>query len=302
MTCQVYIKKTKEYISDGFGSIFTEIANKIGVGWDIELYNPWEDKKFVYNNVVFNHHKGTVNIIKSENKKYDQLLYELRTGTGDLIDEHQDPNITILDFERNKSSIYYWNSKKSVCKSNKLVYVDGIVNKIGEPWLDGSRDYMNIVIKNLKNHRKVKLLLEDDNAISNNFEKGDYIKAIGFFQIFPKEERIYAPAIWHDLIDKGQENEIQNENNRSSPEYTQWRNSILTRDNSKCIVCGETEKPHVQHIFGYKDYPDLQLDKKNAVVLCRWCHNKYHDLYGKKSSPRSFIGFLKKYGSGFFNE
>ena len=90
------------------------------------------------------------------------------------------------------------------------------------------------------------------------------------------------------------EDEQEEINSRNSPEYKEWVNSILSRDDSNCIICGEKRAPHTHHVFGYKKHPNYRLDVDNGVVLCRWCHHKYHDVFGKDTAnPVTLIKFLK---------
>ncbi|MCL2157532.1 MAG: hypothetical protein FWH54_05875 [Methanobrevibacter sp.] len=84
-------------------------------------------------------------------------------------------------------------------------------------------------------------------------------------------------------------------NIRNSPEYKDWVNRVLTRNDSTCVICGEKRSLHTHHLFSFINYPDYRLNPDNGVVLCRWCHLKYHDIYGKETAnPVSFIGFLKE--------
>ena len=93
-----------------------------------------------------------------------------------------------------------------------------------------------------------------------------------------------------DLIDKIDD--------RTSKDYDAWKKSVLLRD-KVCQCCGVNKHLHVHHIFGFKKYPELRHNKDNGIVLCKWCHEKYHSLYGKKNpNPVTFSEYMNKYGRG----
>lgn len=92
---------------------------------------------------------------------------------------------------------------------------------------------------------------------------------------------------------KLEDQNIQNARNLS--DYKEWREIVLKRDKSTCQVCGETRKPHAHHIFSYKNNPSLRLNPENGIVLCKYCHEKYHDLYGtrNKVNPNTLLKFIE---------
>ena len=86
---------------------------------------------------------------------------------------------------------------------------------------------------------------------------------------------------------------------RNSPEYDEFRNMVLRRDRY-CQCCGY-DKNHkhlvVHHIFGFKNYPQLGYNEDNGITLCKWCHERYHSIYGKKNpNPVTFGEYMRKYG------
>lgn len=78
---------------------------------------------------------------------------------------------------------------------------------------------------------------------------------------------------WYNFI----ENIHYNYLDRTTKIYYEWRNSILDRDNYKCMVCGSTDKIHVHHIKRVADYPNLIFDIKNGISLCKKCHEKTYN-------------------------
>jgi hypothetical protein len=69
---------------------------------------------------------------------------------------------------------------------------------------------------------------------------------------------------------------------RWSQEYKDFREEIFKRDNYTCQNkdCGRKRKPgdrvvlNAHHIKSFADYPELRLEKSNAITLCKECHEK----------------------------
>lgn len=61
---------------------------------------------------------------------------------------------------------------------------------------------------------------------------------------------------------------------RNSLEYHLWRESVLERDNYKCIWCGSMENLHADHIKPFFLYPELRFAIDNGRTLCKECHKK----------------------------
>jgi 5-methylcytosine-specific restriction endonuclease McrA len=57
--------------------------------------------------------------------------------------------------------------------------------------------------------------------------------------------------------------------------WVHLRGWILVESNYKCFMCGNFAN-QVHHIKPVCEYPELQLDKSNLVVLCGGCHRKKH--------------------------
>lgn len=85
------------------------------------------------------------------------------------------------------------------------------------------------------------------------------------------------------------------ENRQSIPGYTEWRNTIISRDRH-CVVCGGNKSLEAHHMYGYKKYPALRTDVENGVTLCKYCHDRYHAYYGVKDiTPNKFIQYLQQF-------
>lgn len=80
-----------------------------------------------------------------------------------------------------------------------------------------------------------------------------------------------------------------------TPGYNEWRQSVLNRD-KVCQCCGLDKHLHVHHLFGYKERPELATDMGNGVTLCKFCHDKYHSIYGLKNiNPLDFMEFMDRF-------
>jgi hypothetical protein len=63
---------------------------------------------------------------------------------------------------------------------------------------------------------------------------------------------------------------------RGSREYLQWKNDILKKYNSKCVLCNSLDRIDVHHILPYKKYPHFAIHPENGVTLCYDCHRYVH--------------------------
>lgn len=86
---------------------------------------------------------------------------------------------------------------------------------------------------------------------------------------------------------------------RNSPEIREWKKNVLNRDNHTCQCCGVQKHLEVHHISSFTENPHLRVDVNNGIVLCKWCHGKYHSLYGiKGANPYDFVNFLDRFKVG----
>jgi len=74
-------------------------------------------------------------------------------------------------------------------------------------------------------------------------------------------------------------------NGRKNGDYRLWRKTVYERDNHRCRICGSRGYLNAHHIKGYAAYKSLRYDVNNGVTLCRYCHGKFHNVYGKIGFP-----------------
>lgn len=75
---------------------------------------------------------------------------------------------------------------------------------------------------------------------------------------------------------------------RSTPEYIEWRKHVYDRDKYTCKCCGarngngHSVNLNAHHIRNWKGNPELRYDVENGITLCVPCHILFHSIYGKK--------------------
>ena len=62
---------------------------------------------------------------------------------------------------------------------------------------------------------------------------------------------------------------------RNSYSYRKWRKAVIERD-KVCMKCGCKNNLEAHHIKPFAKYPELALDLKNGITLCKKCHMKLH--------------------------
>lgn len=86
----------------------------------------------------------------------------------------------------------------------------------------------------------------------------------------------------------------ERKNDRSYPEYKEWRKSIYKRDNYICQKCGEIAGIlNAHHLEGYANNKELRTTLENGITLCESCHKDFHHQYGKgNNTKQQFIEFI----------
>ncbi len=77
-------------------------------------------------------------------------------------------------------------------------------------------------------------------------------------------------------------------------EWKNKRDSILIRDNHKCVKCGCKNKLHVHHTYYLIDKMPWQVPDDCLITLCSTCHKKEHkgksiNSFVRKSPPKNKI-------------
>lgn len=102
----------------------------------------------------------------------------------------------------------------------------------------------------------------------------------------------HQKSVWNGRLGtlKMAENIIYGEN---KPEK-EWRTNLLLRDHYTCQRCGSNNNPTCHHIIPKSHCDDDHMwDLNNGIVLCKECHNKWHDkMENKLMSRRVFLEWL----------
>lgn len=84
---------------------------------------------------------------------------------------------------------------------------------------------------------------------------------------------------------------------RTSDAVTIAKKKVKQRDRT-CRCCGDEEQEtQVHHIFPVSKYRELASDESNMVLLCKSCHNRYHNRYDlDNTNPLTFAEFIRNNG------
>lgn len=73
---------------------------------------------------------------------------------------------------------------------------------------------------------------------------------------------------------------------RQSPQYRQWRDQVVKRDEYRCIWCKSKYNLEAHHLYSFAGFPELRFDIKNGITLCHSCHLQTPN-YGSKEKAFS---------------
>ena len=173
--------------------------------------------------------------------------------------------------------------------SNPIVEEDDIIGKaVYSQYVEIYDEDTSIIIK---------ARFGDKCADFDKWKNGDHVKLIGRYHPTKyhggKIQLLVSDAVKIEESDEPititREDEV--------PGYDNWRKQVLSRDNQQCVCCGLNKHLEVHHLFGYKENPELAVNENNGVTLCKFCHDKYHSVYGLKNiNPVDFIDFIKRFG------
>ena len=79
------------------------------------------------------------------------------------------------------------------------------------------------------------------------------------------------------------------------PGYAKFKKEVLGRD-KVCVCCGFDDDLEVHHLYGVKENPEYATNVDKAVVLCKYCHLKYHHIYSRYGiNPNDFSEFMNNF-------
>lgn len=82
----------------------------------------------------------------------------------------------------------------------------------------------------------------------------------------------------------------ENHIRRNRMEYTQWRETVFTRDGFKCKIANAdcVHEVHAHHILRFSEYPELRYQVSNGITLCK----NHHPL--KRSHEQELAPLFKR--------
>jgi 5-methylcytosine-specific restriction endonuclease McrA len=102
---------------------------------------------------------------------------------------------------------------------------------------------------------------------------------------------------------------FQERSDYDSPEYKQWRYSVMSKDHFKCVKCGSQKSLQAHHILRWADYPKLRYLISNGVTLCEICHDlvtgnedRYIDEFRNIVAMRKNAAGFKTRGKKYMNK
>lgn len=69
----------------------------------------------------------------------------------------------------------------------------------------------------------------------------------------------------------------ENQRERGSSKYSNWRKDVFSRDNYTCQICGiKGGKLNAHHIKHWSACKELRFSAENGITLCESCHKQTH--------------------------
>lgn len=154
--------------------------------------------------------------------------------------------------------------------------------------------YLTVTSENTT--KQLLVLLTGINVSYDDYNVGDTVELTGTVKIrrFRNTFQLYVVCDDINLVEKNIEKTLTTDD-RSSQEYKKWHKEIHNRD-KVCQICGGHKHLEAHHLFGYKNNPMLRTILGNGVLLCSFCHNKFHSYYGKDVTPVDLIKFINQFG------
>ena len=187
------------------------------------------------------------------------------------------PVTFIKDFDLRSEYIY---GVHLICK------IKSIKNSI----VEHGNYYQKCVFCDDDTSKTIKAELQNNVADFDKWNKNDKVEVYGVYN----ENRLAVTSM--KLIEEKESEPFTINRNDETPGYNDWRKKIISRD-AACVCCGHDKHLEAHHLFGYKENPSLAVNENNGVTLCKFCHDKYHSVYGVKDiNPVDFMNFIKRFG------
>lgn len=78
----------------------------------------------------------------------------------------------------------------------------------------------------------------------------------------------------------------ENQRERASASYVNWRRAVFVRDEFCCQCCNEVGgRLHAHHIRAFATHPEERFDLKNGITLCQTCHIEVAHQQNYRAEP-----------------
>ena len=222
-------------------------------------------------------------IIKALNVGQNYRL-SLRLSDDDLIN-------VVKSYSNDKLS--YIKLKDFNLREKGYVCLDCKIKNVSKPYVYRKGYCQGVTIYDNDTEKTITATFGNSCAEFDKWKNGDHIQLIGYYR---PSARIPLEVNFVNKLEESDE-PITITREDEVPGYDNWRKQVLSRDNQQCVCCGLNKHLEVHHLFGYKENPELAVNEDNGVTLCKFCHDKYHSVYGLKNiNPVDFIDFIKRYG------
>lgn len=271
------LEKKAFEISEGLGLIVSSNLNLIKKGISILIEKNWQGLLKSYDNFNIKYY-SSYNDIGTDfhgNTKYFLSDEEMKCGSLET-------NLKKLNLKC--SHIFSLTMK---CKIKNLK--PPILDKDEYP----PRYIQNCIVYDNNTNKTIKATLSDSVADFDKWENVTDVEIYGSYDL-DSQRPLYIEDM-KPIETTTFSNNVLNRN-QETPGYDEWKDQVIKRD-KVCQCCGLNKHQQVHHMFGYKEHPELATDINNGVVLCKFCHDKYHSIYGLKNiNPKDLIEFIKNFG------
>jgi len=69
----------------------------------------------------------------------------------------------------------------------------------------------------------------------------------------------------------------------------EWRQSVLNRNDRKCVRCRSEKRLVAHHLNGWAKHPELRFDIDNGITLCHDCHWTFHRSTSHKNATKAMF-------------
>lgn len=90
----------------------------------------------------------------------------------------------------------------------------------------------------------------------------------------------YVPIVKNGevvIVSNSYKRKMETREERRTPEYRLWRDSVYKRDNYTCQHCGQIGGDlEAHHIESFAKHKEKRIDVNNGITLCKKCHKELH--------------------------